>query len=225
MSNPTTKRKAASEIHDSEELTREFRMATGPENRERRGELNARSKELRQQWRDEHPEEVAAQERHQRAQMEAELNKERVMGRMVQGDFEAMCVLTDLEHAALNEGKRAFEASERARRAEATADRAQARAERAEAGQTPRGVPFADTSLAQKPEGHKYTPEDFCEALKWPTSKADTIRRALRSWDKGKGTKQGSRWMLTRQQTEAFWARYRHERHEKPHPPRANTNQ
>jgi hypothetical protein len=105
-----------------------------------------------------------------------------------------------------------------ARQAERERDKQKARADLAERGQTPRGVPFSDTTLAQKPEGHEYTPEDFCEALKWDQSRAGAVRCALRSWNKG--TKHRSRWALTRAEAEAFWLWYGRARHEKQHPPR-----
>lgn len=101
--------------------------------------------------------------------------------------------------------------------AKANAEAAHHKAKRQES-ETPRDVPFSDTTLAKKPEDHEYTPEDFLEALKWPDDKAGTIRRALKEW--GKGTKRGSRWALTEIEAKKFWIWYKPRRHEIPHPSR-----
>lgn len=210
-------RKAPTEINDMEELRREMRIALMSGDEDRRKMLEKR----RDQWRKEHAEEIeAASDRQKQREAEEMETWKR---------YEAEPLLMNEYLAKRNAQCNQSNAEKRAKTAEYERDRKteealkqKQRAERAEKGQTSRRVSFADTTLAQKPKGHEYTPEDFCEALKWDNGRLDAVRRAVRTW--GKGSKRGSRWSLTRDQAEAFWLWHKQSRHEKPHPPRRQQN-
>jgi hypothetical protein len=207
----TTTRQQPADINDPKQLKREIRAAMLDGDHERRTALEARY----QQWRQEHApeleaarqcraeEEAAKLEKWKRYEADPLLMSEYLAKRYVQ------CKQANTEKSATS--------------AKAVAQQQQRRAEIAESGQTPRGVQFADTTLAQKPEGHEYTPRDFCEALKWPKSGADAIRRALRRWSRSED-KRGDHWALKRKKAEEFWSWYQDNRHQKPHPPRRQMN-
>ncbi len=72
--------------------------------------------ELRRQQRQRTPEAIAETYR-QKQERDAELiGRCKIRARMVQGDFEAMNEMTQLEHDVINKGNDAFEASQEARR-------------------------------------------------------------------------------------------------------------
>lgn len=115
--------RAPADYTEREGLRKAMRAAMFESSGARLAALRARDAELRAQWGEEHAEEIAAQEQRDREAMESQLQRERVIKRMVQGDFEAMCIVTELEHARINANNRAFEEMQRAEKAEAEAEK------------------------------------------------------------------------------------------------------